>query len=71
MICARNAIAPPLTVQHDDDASRCWSEFTLNGAYEGPPGWVHGAVCALVLDRVLGEAASAGRTPRCRTRWTA
>ena len=58
----RNAIAPPLTIQHDDDAASCWSEFTLNSAYEGPPGWVHGGVCALVLDHVLGEAASAGLT---------
>ncbi len=62
VIGLRNAIAPPLTIQHDDDASRCWSEFTLNGAYEGPPGLVHGGVCALVLDHVLGEAASAGLT---------
>ena len=62
VIGLRNAIAPPLTIQHDDAASRCWSEFTLNGAYEGPPGWVHGGVCALVLDHVLGEAASSGLT---------
>jgi hypothetical protein len=62
VIGLRNAIAPPLTIQHDDDGSRCWSEFTLNGAYEGPPGLVHGGVCALVLDHVLGEAASAGLT---------
>jgi hypothetical protein len=62
VIGLRNAIAPPLTIQHDDDASRCWSDFTLNGAYEGPPGWAHGGVCALVLDHVLGEAASAGLT---------
>jgi hypothetical protein len=62
VIGLRNAIAPPLTIQHEDDASRCWSEFTLNGAYEGPPGWAHGGVCALVLDHVLGEAASAGLT---------
>jgi hypothetical protein len=62
VIGLRNAIAPPLTIHHDGDASRCWSEFTLNGAYEGPPGWAHGGVCALVLDHVLGEAASAGLT---------
>ncbi|UMB72229.1 PaaI family thioesterase [Mycobacterium paraterrae] len=58
----RNAVAPPLTIQHGDDGSSCWSEFTLGAAYEGPPGWVHGGVCALVLDHVLGEAASAGLT---------
>jgi hypothetical protein len=62
VIGLRNAIAPPLTIHHDDDATRCWSEFTLNSAYEGPPGLVHGGVCALVLDHVLGEAASAGLT---------
>src|SRR5271156_469337 len=60
VIGLRNAIAPPLTIHHDDDGTRCWSEFTLNSAYEGPPGLVHGGVCALVLDHVLGEAASAG-----------
>ena len=62
VIGLRNAIAPPLTIHHDDDGTRCWSEFTLNSAYEGPPGQVHGGVCALVLDHVLGEAASAGLT---------
>jgi acyl-coenzyme A thioesterase PaaI-like protein len=61
VIGLRNAIAPPLTIHHDDD-TRCWSEFTLNSAYEGPPGLAHGGVCALVLDHVLGEAASAGLT---------
>jgi acyl-coenzyme A thioesterase PaaI-like protein len=61
VIGLRNAVAPPLVVQHGEDGS-CWSEFTLNSAYEGPPGWVHGGVCALVLDHVLGEAASSGLT---------
>lgn len=62
VIGLRNAIAPPLVVAHSADSSSCWSEFTLNSAYEGPPGWVHGGVCALVLDHVLGEAASSGLT---------
>ena len=62
VIGLRNAIAPPLTIHHNDDGTQCWSEFTLNGAYEGPPGLVHGGVCALVLDHVLGEAASQGLT---------
>jgi acyl-coenzyme A thioesterase PaaI-like protein len=61
VIGLRNAIAPPLTIHHGEGGSR-WSEFTLNRAYEGPPGWVHGGVCALVLDHVLGEAASSGLT---------
>ena len=40
----------------------CWAEFTLGAAYEGPPGLVHGGICALVLDHILGEAASDGLT---------
>jgi Thioesterase superfamily len=62
VIGLRNPIAPPLTIHHDESGTRCWSEFTLNGAYEGPPGLVHGGVCALILDHVLGEAASEGLT---------
>jgi len=55
----RNAIAPPIHVQHAEDGS-CWSEFDLGPAYEGPPGWVHGGICALILDHILGEVASEG-----------
>ncbi|GJF09362.1 thioesterase [Mycolicibacterium cyprinidarum] len=55
----RNAIAPPMVIEHEADGS-CWSEFTLGPAYEGPPGWVHGGICALLLDHILGEVASEG-----------
>lgn len=57
----RNAIAPPLVV-HEDPDGLWWSEFELGEAYQGPPGWVHGGVLALVLDQLLGEAASVGLT---------
>ena len=57
----RNAMAPPMEIHHDGDG-RCWSEFTLGAGYEGPPGLVHGGICALVLDHILGEAASDGLT---------
>ncbi|RDH75848.1 PaaI family thioesterase [Mycolicibacterium moriokaense] len=57
----RNAIAPPLVV-HTDPDGLWWSEFELGEAYQGPPGWVHGGVLALVLDQLLGEAASDGLT---------
>jgi acyl-coenzyme A thioesterase PaaI-like protein len=59
-----NPIAPPLVVHHDQQNGdgRCWSEFVLGPAYEGPPGLVHGGVSALVLDHMLGEAASGGLT---------
>lgn len=62
VIGLRNAIAPPLSMRRDAATSRCWTDFHLNAAYEGPPGWAHGGVCALVLDHVLGEAASEGLT---------
>jgi acyl-coenzyme A thioesterase PaaI-like protein len=54
-----NPIAPPLVVHHEG-GGRCWSEFVLGSAYEGPPSLVHGGVSALVLDHMLGEAASEG-----------
>ncbi|WP_375488910.1 PaaI family thioesterase [uncultured Mycobacterium sp.] len=60
VIGMRNPIAPPLTIHHD--GGRCWSEFSLGAAYEGPPGMVHGGICALVLDHIFGEAASEGLT---------
>jgi acyl-coenzyme A thioesterase PaaI-like protein len=57
----RNAIAPPMRIDRTDDGM--WvSEFTLGAAYEGPPDLVHGGICALVLDHLLGEAASNGLT---------
>lgn len=61
VIGMRNPIAPPLRVEQGDDG-RCWSDFILGAAYEGPPGLAHGGVCALVLDHILGEAASEGLT---------
>ncbi|WP_024440542.1 PaaI family thioesterase [Mycobacterium sp. UM_WGJ] len=57
----RNPIAPPLVIQHGENG-HCWSDFHLGTAYEGPPSLVHGGVSALVLDHVLGEAASDGLT---------
>ncbi len=57
----RNAVAPPL-VMHEEPDGLWWSEFELGEPYQGPPGWVHGGVLALVLDQLLGEAASEGLT---------
>lgn len=63
VIGTRNPIAPPLLISHDP-SGKAWCDFELGAAYEGPPGHVHGGVAALILDHVLGEAASDGRTPR-------
>ena len=47
---------PSITTQHRE--GRLSSEFTLGPVYEGPPGLVHGGVCALLLDQLLGEVAT-------------
>ncbi len=56
VIGLRNPVAPPLVMHHEPDGL-VWSEFVLGAAYEGPPGHVHGGVCALILDHVLGATA--------------
>jgi acyl-coenzyme A thioesterase PaaI-like protein len=61
VIGTRNPIAPPLVLNYDK-SGKVWTDFHLGAAYEGPPGHVHGGVCAMVLDHVLGEAASGGLT---------
>jgi acyl-coenzyme A thioesterase PaaI-like protein len=63
VIGIRNPIAPPLVIQHDA-AGRAWCDLHLGASYEGPPGHVHGGVAALVLDHLLGAAASDGVNPR-------
>jgi acyl-coenzyme A thioesterase PaaI-like protein len=61
VVGVRNAIAPPLVTVWERDG--CWAEFSLGATYEGPPGFVHGGVCALILDQVLGEGAAAAGYP--------
>ena len=63
VIGLRNPVAPPLMVRHDPDGAVS-AEFVLGAAYEGPPGHVHGGVSALILDHMLGEAASPAVSPR-------
>jgi acyl-coenzyme A thioesterase PaaI-like protein len=52
----RNPAAPPLVIHREADG-QVWTEFLLGAPYEGPPGHVHGGVCALILDHVLGATA--------------
>jgi Thioesterase superfamily len=61
VIGTRNPIAPPVVLNYDESGN-VWTDFHLGAGYEGPPGHVHGGVCAMVLDHVLGEAASGGLT---------
>lgn len=61
VVGVRNAIAPPVVLQWDEDGT-VRSEVNLGVAYEGPPGCVHGGVSALLLDHLMGETASAAHT---------
>jgi acyl-coenzyme A thioesterase PaaI-like protein len=63
VIGVRNPVAPPLDIEQRDDGS-VHTSFHLGAAYEGPPGHVHGGVAALVLDHVLGAAATIPGHPR-------
>lgn len=56
LIGTRNAIAPPLRIETDAGGSVC-ATVDLGAAYEGPVGHVHGGVCALILDHLLGATA--------------
>jgi acyl-coenzyme A thioesterase PaaI-like protein len=56
VIGLRNAVAPPLSIERAPDGLVS-SDFALGAAYEGPPGHVHGGVCAMILDHVLGATA--------------
>lgn len=50
-----NAIAPPLALTGQDDGSISGT-VTLGMPYQGPPGFVHGGISALLLDHTLGVA---------------
>jgi acyl-coenzyme A thioesterase PaaI-like protein len=63
VIGLRNPVAPPLAIVRSPDGS-VFADFRLGAAYEGPPGHVHGGVAALILDHVLGDAASSADKPR-------
>lgn len=63
VIGIRNALAPPVLTQRDENGGIS-AQFVLGAAYEGPPGHVHGGVSAMVLDHLLGEAASPDGKPR-------
>lgn len=61
IIGLHNPLAPPVIVEKDGDVIR--GTVTLGSAYEGPPGYVHGAVLAGVFDMLLGLANVASGSP--------
>ena len=50
-----NAVAPPVFLEATPEGGVTGS-MTLGLVYQGPPGYVHGGVSAMVLDHVLGVA---------------
>lgn len=47
-------LSPPLVIRAVDDGVK--AEAILGLRYEGPPGFVHGGVSALLMDQMLGAA---------------
>lgn len=66
-----NPLAPPLTIEIRPPKAYATARFTT--AYEGAPGWVHGAVIAGAFDIVLTAAnhleAASGPTTRLEIRY--
>ena len=54
-------LAPPVRVTPDGDGVT--GHCTLGIAHEGPPGYVHGGMSAMLLDELMGWACSAAGTP--------
>ena len=57
-----NPIAPPITIDASPDGTAN-AAFTLGVVYEGPPGFVHGGVSAMILDHLSGTAVAATGVP--------
>ena len=61
VIGEHNPIAPPVNVEVD--GQRILGSANLGAAYEGPPGYVHGAIIAMIFDMLLGLANLASGNP--------
>jgi uncharacterized protein (TIGR00369 family) len=57
-----NPLAPPIAIATRPEGT-ARAEFVLGAGYEGPPGAVHGGICAAILDHLLGYAAAAAARP--------
>ncbi|MFG1943408.1 PaaI family thioesterase [Nonomuraea sp. NPDC048826] len=55
VVGAANPFAPPMTIEYPPGGG-VRAEHVFRPLHEGPPGFVHGGVSALVLDHLLGEA---------------
>lgn len=50
-----NPVAPPVPMERIEDGAR--GRFALGAAHEGPPGFAHGGVTAMILDEFMGWTA--------------
>ncbi|GAB4003912.1 PaaI family thioesterase [Glycomyces albus] len=50
-----NPVAPPVPMERIENGAR--GRFTLGASQEGPPGFAHGGVTALILDEFMGWTA--------------
>ncbi len=68
-----NPLALPLTIRAESGSSKAYGSARFTKAYEGGPGWVHGAVIAGAFDIVLTAANqlenAAGPTIRLSVRY--
>jgi hypothetical protein len=55
-----NPVAAPLHLESDGTITRGWAIY--DGAYEGPPGTLHGGIVAGAFDELLGVAQAASGT---------
>ena len=56
-------LAPPTRVEIDEDGRGVTIHVRYGGAYEGPPGSVHGGIVAAMFDEVLGMTQSLSGQP--------
>ena len=63
-----NAVAPPMHIEIVDGAAI--GSCTLDWRYEGPFGYAHGGISALLLDQIMGYAAAAAGHPGVTGRLT-
>jgi acyl-coenzyme A thioesterase PaaI-like protein len=63
-----NPLAPPITIAID--GTTVTGTVVFGGAYEGPPGCVHGGFIAAAFDEVLGVTQGMSGTPGMTARLT-
>ncbi|WP_068928471.1 PaaI family thioesterase [Planobispora rosea] len=62
VIGSANPHALPLIVESTPERT-VRAELAFRPSHEGPPGWVHGGVSAMILDHLLGHAAAVAGSP--------